>query len=564
MPLAPFTGFIGGSYTSWSPYADAQDTMNLFVEHVESKPATVSGGTAVAASLVLYGTPGLTLLATLPTSPVRGIWCNQFRCFVVAGSKLYEISSTGSIIGLGGPTDHTARGDVGTDGLPALIVPNGAQLLIISAGLVYCDNGVGPVAVTYPALAGTATGGVLVSRNIPVYGFGLFYLITGTGGNTFDQTFLSQPITLTGATGGTNPNLVVQVIDSTHLLVAINPGALVTAWTATLPVTATPGAFLDGYFIGSPAGSKQLNLSAINDGTTWNPIDFAVKEGYPDNVTALLADHEELWIFGSDTTEIWQNTGAANFPLERIPGAFIQHGCCAAASPVRLSEGVAWLSNDAARGGVAAYFAQGFQAQRISTHAIEAIWRTYTTVADAVSYTHIDQGHEFWVITFPAGNATWAYDKTSGYWARRGWWNGSSNDRQRGMFHGWCFGKHLVGDWSTGAIYVMDMATTTDNGTQITRTRAARLPNTHGGDWEYLRKFRLIADNTGALNPSLDYSLDGGKNFIGARTTAAPLVVNSFGYYDWRRLGRHRDRVLRITITAALKVALIEAAVDVE
>jgi hypothetical protein len=611
--LALFPGFIGGSYTSWSSYADAQETWNLFVEHVESKPATVSGGSAVPAALVLYGTPGISLLTTLPQSPIRGIWANQTRTFVASGARLYEVfqgivstagtsvglqSGSGFVAGMVGTTiringvnytvatfvgstgitltssagtqtsvsyvGYNDRGVIGTDGLPVQIFPNGSQLLIISAGLVYCDNGAGPVQVFYPALAGTATGGVLTPANVPGFGYGLWYKITGTGGDSFDQTFLGQAITLTGATGGSNPNLIVQVIDATHILVAFNPGGSVTAWTATLPVTGSPGAFLDGYFIASAPNTKQFNISAINDGTTWHPIDFAVKEAYPDNIQAILADHEELWLFGSDTTEVWQNTGAASFPLARIAGAFIPHGCCAPNSPARLGESVVWLSNDAARGGVVAYLAQGFQPQRVSTSAIEAIWRSYSTVGDAVSYTYVDQGHEFWVVTFPSGNATWCYDRTAGYWHRRGWWNGSSNDRQRGMFHAWCFGEHIVGDWSTGALYAMDMAFYTDNGTQITRSRAARLPSTKAADWSYLHKFRLIAENSGAIDPSLDYSLDGGETFIGARTTAPPFVAGAFGYYDWRRLGRHRDRVLRITITAALKVALIEASVDVE
>lgn len=544
MALTPFAGFIGGSYTSWTPYADAQQSMNLFVEQVESQPAAIAGGSSVPAKLVLLGTPGLTLFETMATTGCRGIWIGEGRCFVVFGSKLYEVFASG--------TGPTLRGDVGTDGLPVQIFPNGTQIMIISAGVAYIDSGAGPVAATFsPALAG------VVNTAAAIFPFGS--VVTWVSGDDFTGFLPLQPIIIAGVAYS-----VSTVADSTHLRLTADAGTHSgSAYSAPTAVTAVSGAFLDGYFIIAVPSSKRLYISGINDGLSWNSLDFALKEGYPDILVALLADHLELWLFGSQTTEIWRNTGAANFPLERDPGAFMNHGCIAPATPCRLGEGVAWLSGDP-RGGPVAMVAVGFMPQRVSTHAIEAIWRGYSTVNDATSYVYIDQGHEFWVLQFPTANATWVYDRTSGFWAPRGWWNGATIDRQRGAFHGYVFGKHLVGDWSNGKIYEMNMAFYDDAGTQINRIRAARVPSNNGADWTYLTKFRLIAENSGALNPSMDYSIDGGKNFIGGRTTAAPFVSGAYGYYDWRRFARARDRVMRVTITAAVKVALIAGEVDQE
>src|SRR5581483_11094233 len=36
---------------------------------------------------------------------------------------------------------------------------------------------------------------------------------------------------------------------------------------------------MDGYFIAPNINSRQFNISALNDGTSWDPLDFATKEG---------------------------------------------------------------------------------------------------------------------------------------------------------------------------------------------------------------------------------------------------------------------------------------------
>jgi hypothetical protein len=87
----------------------------------------------------------------------------------------------------------------------------------------------------------------------------------------------------------------------------------------------------------------------------------------------------------------------------------------------RLQGGVAWIGGDVKRGQRVAILATGYAPQRISTAAIEKAWEAYATVSDAVAYTIIQGGHEFWVISFPTRNATWVYDATLGEWHQRGW-----------------------------------------------------------------------------------------------------------------------------------------------
>src|SRR5438270_12438650 len=103
-----FDPFIGASYTARSIAADAQKSMNLYIETDESG--------AGRAAKMLMGTPGLQALLTLPTSPVRGIWGGLIdslpgatqpdQCRVVAGSKLYDISSKRTVTNPGPVVPH--------------------------------------------------------------------------------------------------------------------------------------------------------------------------------------------------------------------------------------------------------------------------------------------------------------------------------------------------------------------------------------------------------------------------------------------------------------------------
>ena len=251
---------------------------------------------------------------------------------------------------------------------------------------------------------------------------------------------------------------------------------------AEMPVTASYGAFLDGYGFVVPAPrTKTVYFSAINDFTSWNPLDFFNKENYPDNVAALMSDHEELYTMGSlESTQVMRDVGAADNPFAPDPGAAMHIGCQAPWSVVRLGNGVAWIGQDVRRGMTRAYQAVGYNPVAVSTPAIEAVWATYASIRDAVSFTLMSWGHELWVITFQSANATWCYDATTGWWFQWGWWNNVKNnwDRIRPWVH--CVvaldginDLHYGGDWQTGQIYVIGTNYKTDDGNVILRRRRA-------------------------------------------------------------------------------------------
>ena len=314
--------------------------------------------------------------------------------------------------------------------------------------------------------------------------------------------------------------------------------------------TASYGCFLDTYFIAAKPDNKKFFTSEPMDGLTWSELEFESKEGYPDNIASMLASHRELWIAGDQTIEVWRQEGDADHIWRRDPGAFIHQGIVAPDTFKRVSNGVAWLGGDT-EGRCVAWRAQGFQPVRFSTHALEQEWESYSVVSDAIAFTYNDAGHEFYWLTFPTANKTWVFDFTTKLWHRRAWWNGATLDRHRANCHAFVFGKHLVGDHTNGKIYQLSHSFSDDDGTEIKRIRTA--PHISNGDeWAFFSRFRVAMENTGAT-ATLAYSTDGGHTF-GSERSAQEHDDGDLTMYEWRRLGRSRDRVFRVTATGEVNI----------
>ena len=421
-------GFVGPSYASQSLNADAQRTLNWYVEQIESG----QGKSAMA----LYPTPGLavfcplggssannlrgswdpdllynlgdavnyvnaTYVALAPstgippatdpthwlaiptnTSPVRGLFAINGRMFAVGGGMLFEVLSTGKSIALGG---------VVNDDLPVSMTASPSQLLIASGGAAY----------------------------------------------VFDLTL--------------------------NTLTALAPSVL---------ANVSMVGFTDGFFIALIQNSQQFQVSAAEDATTWPGTNAAIVSVFPDNVLSMLVDHREIWLWGATRSVAYFDSGSADFPFDVVPGGFIEQGIVAPGSAVRLDNSVFWLGADE-RGAAVGWRAQGYVPTRVTNHAVEAALQSYPAIADAIAYTYQDQGHSFWVLYFPSANKTWVYDVATQMWHERAYWDTKNGvfTAHRSRCHVYAFGKHLVGDWAAGNIYQMS------------------IPVQNGGGWSFADDF---------------------------------------------------------------------------
>ena len=432
---------------------------------------------------------------------------------------------------------------------------------------------------------------------------GIAYVVSGNGFYSVDTNWVSSPL---GTVTGTGP---VSIADNgTQIFIATNPDGYI--YNASTEVFAQitdpdfPGAvtvgFLDGYFVFNEPNSQRVWVTQLLDGTSVDPLDFASAEGSPDGLVSLIVDHREAWLFGTSSIEVWYDAGGADFPLQRIQGAFNEIGCVAPYSVAKMDNGLFWLGADA-RGQGIVYRSNGYTGTRISTHAVEWQIQQYANMSDALAYTYQQDGHSFYVLIFPSANTTWVYDVSTQAWHERAGWYDGLFTRHRSNCQVSFNNEIVVGDYQNGNLYAFDLDLYSDydqiqkwlrswralptgqNNLKRTAHHTLQLDAqaghymapiggsdliiTEGGDnlltesGEY-----LAASITDVINPEpqfmLRWSDDGGHTWSNEHWAGGGAVGAYGKRIFWRRLGmtlKLRDRVYELSGTDPIKIAIMGA-----
>jgi len=316
-----------------------------------------------------------------------------------------------------------------------------------------------------PGLTTLATVGTGPIRGLWTYGnYG--YAVSGT---TLYQIDSNWNAVAKGSVGGSGP--VSMADNGTQLFIAANStGYIYNALTDVFqqitdpdfPGASTVG-YIDGYFTFNEPNSQKIWVTQLLDGLSVDPLEFASAEGNPDNVTAVFVDHREVWVFGTNSTEVWYDAGLLDFPLARIQGAFNELGCAAPYSVAKMDNQIYWLGKDA-RGQGIVYKAAGYIGQRVSTHAIEWQMQEYANISDATGYTYQQDGHSFYVLNFPSADTTWVYDVATGAWHERASFASGDFNRHRADNQMFFNSTTVVGDYQNGKIYEFDLNVYADDG----------------------------------------------------------------------------------------------------
>jgi hypothetical protein len=548
----------GQSYTARNPAVSCQRTLNLIVEAIED-PNEAEKGKAV-----MYGAPGRTALKDLTTidaaaHPVRGFFSGGGRLFVAAGTKFMELDSSYNLVG----SVHTIADDATHS--PVTIIPNGNQLLILSAGIVYCDNGVAPVAVSIGTLSGYATVNPLDHTQ-------LLWEDDAGGSDQFDIGMVGQAITYNGV------GYTVQSVTNPTILTLTSAAPLTShkAYSATPLFTATSIAFQGQYYIASRPQSRQINFSAFLDGSTWSGADFAIKESHPDNLRGIFSHDGQLFLLGTETSEAWQQVATSNVPFARIDGAEASYGLASPYAVVSMG-GKMYFLGGGNEGKPIAYRVDGFTPVRISTHAEEANWESEGPFDAVISYAYQEEGHYFWVLCF--GDRAWVWDATSKTWTERQEWDGvNPPSYYKTQYHtfvqndssstnNWVNGKHITGGPNNGVIYESSINTYDNNGTNMGWLR--QLPyEFNSGNRQYFGRMNLETATGMILSGpapviTREYSDDRGNTWVNPQTAS----LGTSGQYGlrvfWPQGGSSYNRVWQFSGYGKSQVALIALDVDV-
>jgi hypothetical protein len=325
--------------------------------------------------------------------------------------------------------------------------------------------------------------------------------------------------------------------------------------------------FIDTFLIFNWPGTPTFYTTTSNTVTPFDPLYFASKEGYNDLLVTLAALHDNIWLFGNTTTEIWYNAGAAAFPFARMPNSVLQQGCAAAYSVIVADNAVYWLSQDR-WGRNMMMRGEGYSAKRVSNFAVENEWSTYDVIHDCIAMVYQLGGHQMVCFYFPSGNAFWVYDATTQLWHKRTF-SDTSTAWLPSCMAGWGSNAAvgypnavIAGDRMVPRLLQIHPNFYTDAGTPIIRQRSwMHVQN----DGKRAAHTRFSANMVGtALSPdtvNLSWSDDGGQTY----GTPVPQTVDnqSNGQYQWRRLGYTRDRVYRVQWQGQGEAALNGAWIDV-
>ena len=319
---------------------------------------------------------------------------------------------------------------------------------------------------------------------------------------------------------------------------------------------------IDDYFVVNEEGTGKFYISALGDGTSWDALDFATAESNPDELRCVKNALGQLWLFGRNTTEIWTNTGASDFPFRRISGAIMQKGIVAPHSVQAVGNSVYWLGRDK-RGDSVVYKADGFVPTVVSNEPISLLLKSATDIDDIVSWTYQEQGHEFYVLTDGGLKTTLVYDLTTQQWHERSYNNNGQEELHLGQCVTFAFGKQLVGDRRNGNIYEMSLGLFDDNGDEIVSERIY----THISDMDKRTRYNAleISMETGVGNLtgdgqdpliSMQLSKDGARTWSNWFTASIGKIGEYLTKVTFRRLGIAEQMTFKIRISAPVKKAL--------
>lgn len=222
--------------------------------------------------------------------------------------------------------------------------------------------------------------------------------------------------------------------------------------------------FLDGYFFFT-YGSGQCIASALND-TAINPLDVVQTAGNAGGLLRAIG-FGELYLFGTDIIEIWQNTAnPAGFPFTRskvIPKGLLGRYAVTGYEP-GFGRGIVFIGNDRI-----VYTLNGYAPTPIGTpdvnRAISSFINAGGSVEDISMFSYVVASHSCIALTIGTV-ATWIFDIDNLWWHERKSFS-KALDYWRAFSSVFAFGKWLAGDVSGANIVRITEETQTELGDDL-------------------------------------------------------------------------------------------------
>lgn len=292
--------------------------------------------------------------------------------------------------------------------------------------------------------------------------------------------------------------------------------------------------YLDGYFLLTEKAGARFAISGLNDGETLDPLDFASAEYKPDNLRRVVVNRGEIRLFGAETIEAWENTGATDFPFERIANTIMERGILQSNAAAKMDNSIIWAGEDNT-----AYRETQFTPQRISTHSVEASLRA-NSLTNVFEYEW--EGHKFACFRF-SDRPAWIYDPATQMWHERA--TGAALDPWEVTCTAQFKGKWYAG--TTGGYLCRFDAVHQDRGGALRREAQSAVVES-GGKPFILKNLDIQIDASTGAAVMTQFSVDKGRTWTPERQRALTLNDNETRLF-WKKLWRAKKISARISVS---------------
>ncbi len=177
---------------------------------------------------------------------------------------------------------------------------------------------------------------------------------------------------------------------------------------------------VDGYFL-ITASNGEWYITAV-DGSSIDALDFSTAASNPDGLTRGVVRAPDVALFGPRSTEFVRNTGAADFPFERVHATTI--GILAGPTAVALTatmdgsltDTVIWAATNSDGAYVGIVMLGGYEARKISAPWVDRAVRA-ATVSTLRAFSYTRNGTTFYCLT--SSTFTAEFNTRTQCWHRR-------------------------------------------------------------------------------------------------------------------------------------------------
>ena len=503
--------------------------------------------------------PGLTLKKLLAAGTAQGMYRFNDCLIVVISNTVYKVTSALVVSNIGSISGavnnvYFAESSAGA----YLFLHNRTYGYTIDSGMAAVTI-VDSTALTTPAISIGGTG------YLP--GDTITFAAPGGGGTTATGTLVIDSGVITGITMTNNGSgyavgdLPFDTTSGITITTATGSNFVASCVLNGFPAGAmalAPGAvFIDGYTVVATTAGQVFN-SAIENPTSWNPLDYITAEADPDKIEGIIKHLNYIVVFGQWGTEFFYD--AANptgSPFLRNDGFKSEIGTPCGDCLTLLPQVVMYVGSSKTHG-KSAYLLDGVSPKRVSTRYIDKYLNACTS-NDFQGLSFRIDGHSFYLVTMPSLDLTLVYDLDEQKWYQ---WTSYYSAAEHAFtmwtateFNAATYGLHAT----NGTLYQIDPTVASDDSVAIYWRVITNRLDSGTMNRKFYKKAQIVGDKVSATM-IISHSGDDYQTWSTARTVDLSKNTRSILY----QCGWDRRRAWQFLVTDNVLLRFSDFEMEIE